>query len=40
MKKKLKDLTDEELDSICKKYHDCTENAAKSTVLFGMPLSA
>lgn len=29
MKKKLKDLTDEELDSLCIKYHDCTREAGK-----------
>lgn len=29
MKKKLKDLTDEELDLLCKKYHDCTREAGK-----------
>ncbi len=29
MAKKIKDLTDEELDSICVKYHDCTREAGK-----------
>ena len=29
MKKKLKDLTDEELDSLCKKHHDCTKESGK-----------
>ena len=29
MKKKLKDLTDEELDLLCKKYHDCTKESGK-----------
>lgn len=29
MKKKLKDLTDEEIDSLCKKYNDCTREKGK-----------
>lgn len=29
MKKKLIDLTDEELSSLCKKYRDCTREAGK-----------
>ena len=29
MKKKLKDLTDEEIDSLCKKYNDCTREMGK-----------
>lgn len=31
MKKKLKDLTDEEIVLICKKYHDCVRESGKPT---------
>ena len=31
MKKKLKDLTEEEMTTLCKKYHDCTKDSGKVT---------
>ena len=29
MRKKLKDLTDEEMSNLCQKYNDCTREAGK-----------